>query len=156
MHKRSASRGAARRALPILVAVLVAAALAGLAGCSPFPAPGTDDGPAAGPTSRPMAVDILVVDDPVGGQEVSNLACTVEATQLGVEGSEPVQIRVDWSASCGTHKSETFTFRGGRETFTSTYEDPTGQPLRMTFWATVRWTDSRGAHAVRSASAACS
>jgi hypothetical protein len=125
-------------------------------GCAPIAGPGTGPGtdPGPGSTSRPIAADIVILDDPVGGPGASEIACTFEATQIGVEGNQPVQIRVDWSASCGTHKTETFTFRGPDQVFTSTYEDPTGMPLGMTFWATISWVDSRGKHVVRSATAA--
>jgi hypothetical protein len=125
-------------------------------GCAPVAGPGTGPGtnPGPGSTSLPIAADIVILDDPVGGAGASEIACTFEATQIGVEGNRPIQIRVDWSASCGTHKSEAFTFRGPDQVFTSTYEDPTGTPISMTFWATITWVDSRGKHVVRSASAA--
>ena len=126
-----------------------AALLLAAFGCAPVAGPGT--GP--GSTSLPIAADIVILDDPVGGADASELACTFEATQLGVDGNQPIQIRVDWSASCGTHKSEMFTFRGPDQVFTSTYEDPTGMPISMTFWATITWADSRGRHALRSATA---
>jgi hypothetical protein len=135
--------------------------LIGSFGCTPVgtpgtnPSPGTDPVPGPTPTSGPMAADVVILDDPTGGTGVTDLACTFEMTQLGTDGNEPIQVRVDWSASCGTHKSETFTFRGSDEAFTSTYEDPTGMPISMTFWATIHWTDSRGMHVLRSASAAC-
>jgi hypothetical protein len=148
-------------ALRALALVAVAGCLVATFGCSLFttpgtnPGPGTDPGPGPTPVSGPMAADIIVVDDPTGGRGITDLACTFEVTQLGTSGNEPIQIRVDWQASCGTHKSETFTFRGADEVYTSTYEDGTGTPLSMTFWATIHWTDSRGSHVVRSASAAC-
>jgi hypothetical protein len=148
--------GTARRhSLRILTLTALAAALLAAFGCTPVGTPGTDPGPGTTPASGPMAADIVIVDDPTGGSGVTDLACTFEVTQLGTEGNEPVQIRVDWSASCGTHKSQSFAFRGAEETFTATYEDPTGAPIGMTFWATIRWTDSRGPHAIRSASAVC-
>ncbi len=111
-------------------------------------------GPGAGSASLPIAADIVILDGPVASHGASELACTFEATQVGAEGDAAVQIRVDWSASCGTHKTETFTFRGPDQTFTSTYEDPVGLPLAMTFWASITWVDSRGRHVIRSASAA--
>ncbi len=147
------------RGLTLMIAVGI---LMASFGCTPVgmpgtnPGPGADPGPGPAPSSGPISADIVIVDNPIGGKGVTDLACTFEATQLGTDGSEPIQIRVDWSATCGTHKSEVFTFRGGDEAFTSTYEDPTGAPLGMTFWATVAWTDARGSHVVRSASAACS
>jgi hypothetical protein len=135
------------------------AAVATLTGCSLATLPGGDPGPAPepgpGPSAGPLSVEIVIVEDPVGGRGVSDVACTFEADQLGVDGSTPVTVRVDWSAPCGTHKSETFTFRGGHETYTSTYGDPAGTPLGMTFWATIQWVDARGSHVVRSADAAC-
>ena len=133
-----------------------AALLLAAFGCAPVAGPGTGPGtnPDPGSTSLPIAADIVILDDPVGGAGASEIACTFEATQIGVEGNQPVQIRVDWSASCGTHKTETFTFRGPDQVFTSTYENPTGMPLSMTFWATITWVDSRGKHVLRSASAA--
>lgn len=133
-----------------------AALLLAAFGCAPVAGPGTDPGadPGPGSTSLPIAADIVILDDPVGGADASELACTFEATQLGVDGNQPIQIRVDWSASCGTHKSEAFTFRGPDQVFTSTYEDPTGMPISMTFWATITWVDSRGKHTLRSATAA--
>ena len=140
-------------ALLVPYAALVGCSLVGTPGVTPDPGAGPGVGP--DPISGPMSVDVAVVDDPVGGRGVTDLSCTFEATQPGTDGTSPVQIRVDWSAPCGTHKSETFTFRGGQETFTSTYGDPAGYPLGMTFWATLRWTDSRGSHVVRSADAAC-
>jgi hypothetical protein len=156
---RSESFGSTSCRLPWLRALGLAATAALLFtafGCAPVAGPGTGPGPGPGPGSTPLpiAADIVIVDDPVGGSGASELACTFEATQLGTEGSESIQIRVDWSASCGTHKSETFTFRGPDQVFTSTYEDPTGMPLGMTFWATITWVDSRGKHVLRSASAA--
>lgn len=142
-----------------LTVVAVVGALGALFGCSLFTTPGTGPGPGSDPGPTPVgglvSADIVIVDHPVGGSGVTDLACTFEATQLGTDGSDPIEIQVDWSASCGTHKSEVFTFHGGDEVFTSTYGDPAGAPLGMTFWATVRWTDARGSHTVRSASAAC-
>jgi hypothetical protein len=142
-----------------LLAVATVGAVGTLLGCTLFSTPGTGPGPGTdpgtGPVSGPMAADIVIVDDPSGGKGVTDLACVFEVTQLAQDGSDPMEIRVDWSASCGTHKSETFTFRGSSELFTSTYEDASGMPLSMTFWATIRWTDSRGSHVLRSASAAC-
>ncbi len=139
----------------VLIVVLTYATLTG---CSLLTPPGSD-GPGTVPGTDPatgaMAADVIILDDPAGGKGVTDLACVFEATQLGTSGAAPIQIRVDWSASCGTHKSETFTFRGGQEVFTSTYEDPSGYPLGMTFWATIRWTDSRGSHVLQSADAAC-
>jgi len=130
------------------VAAVAAAGLLGLlAGCSLGGSPGT-------PTAAPLAADVTILDDPRGGGGVVELSCAFEVTQIGTDLGEPITIQVDWSASCGTHKTETFTFRGGSEVFTSTYEDPTGYPITMTFWATIRWEDGRGPHMVRSASAA--
>ena len=142
-----------QRALGLMA---TAALLLAAFGCAPVAGPGTGPGtnPDPGSTSLPIAADIVILDDPVGGAGASEIACTFEATQIGVEGNQPVQIRVDWSASCGTHKTETFTFRGPDQVFTSTYEDPTGMPLGMTFWATITWVDSRGKHVIRSATAA--
>ncbi len=140
-----------RRALFL---VAPAALLLASFGCSPTSGIGTGPGPGPGPgpTSLPIAADIVILDDPVGGHGASSLACTFEATQVGTEGDMPIQIRVDWSAPCGTHKTETFTFRGAAQVFTSTYEDPTASPLSMTFWATITWMDRRGKHTIRSAS----
>jgi len=140
------SRIRPQRALGLMA---IAALLLAAFSCAPVAGPGT--GP--GSTSLPIAADIVILDDPVGGAGASEVACTFEATQIGVDGNQPIQIRVDWSASCGTHKSETFTFRGPDQVFTSTYEDPTGMPISMTFWATITWVDSRGKHVLRSASA---
>ena len=153
-------KGSASR-LRILFLAAVGGLVLASVGCTqivtPGPGPGTDPTPpGTTPASGPMSADVTIVDDPTGGKGVTDLACTFEVTQLGTDGTDPIQIRVDWSASCGTHKSETFTFRGSHEVYTSTYEDPTGSPIGMTFWATIRWTDSRGAHVLRSASAACS
>jgi hypothetical protein len=126
-----------------------------LAGCSLGAGPGVPGTPPGTSTGGvPLTADVAILDEPVGGRNITDLACTFEATQIGTEEGNPVVIQVDWSASCGTHKTETFTFRGGSEVFTSTYEDPTGYPITMTFWATIRWEDSRGRHTLRSASAA--
>ena len=140
------SRIRPQRALGLMA---IAALLLAAFSCAPVAGPG----PGPGSTSLPIAADIVILDDPVGGAGASEVACTFEATQIGVDGNQPIQIRVDWSASCGTHKSETFTFRGPDQVFTSTYEDPTGMPISMTFWATITWVDSRGKHVLRSASA---
>lgn len=133
-----------------VVAVAAVGLLSLLAGCSLGGSPGGPPGTSAG---APLAADVKILDDPRGGGGAVELSCAFEVTQIGTDLGEPITIQVDWSASCGTHKTETFTFRGGSEVFTSTYEDPTGYPITMTFWATIRWEDSRGRHTLRSASA---
>jgi len=139
---------------PALGLATVAALLLAAVGCSLAPGGGAGSDSGSGSPSLPIAADVVILEDPVGGYGASDLACTFEATQVGAEGTAPIQIRVDWSAPCGTHKTETFTFRGPDQVFTTTYQDPAGLPLSMTFWASITWVDPRGRHVVRSASAA--
>ena len=147
---RTASRCGVRRALRW--SALLAAAGVALAGCTALnTTPGTGPGPAAGL----MAAAVAVMDAPIGGSGVTDLTCSFEVTQLPGEGTDPIYLRVDWTASCGVHKSEVFAFDGGYKVFTSRYEDSSGQPIGMTFWAAISWQDSEGSHAIRSANAVC-
>jgi hypothetical protein len=146
VRRRSDNRFTPSGRLRRVVAAAAASLLGLLAGCSLGGSPGTSAG-------APLAADVTILDEPVGGRGAVELSCTFEVSQIGTELGDPITIQVDWSASCGTHKTETFTFRGGSQAFTSTYEDPTGYPIAMTFWATIRWEDSRGPHTLRSASA---
>ncbi len=126
-----------------------------LQGCSPT-------GGITPPTGGLLTAEVAVVSDPTGGTGVSSLSCTFEVAEVPSSTSSlisasaepaPITIRADWTASCGIHKSETFTFTGGTQTFITSYEDPGGYPLTMDFWVALSWTDARGSHVVRSATA---
>jgi len=126
-----------------------------LQGCSPT-------GGIVPPTGSLMTAEVAVVSDPAGGMGVSSISCTFEVVEVPSSTSSliatsaepaPITVRADWTASCGVHKSETFTFTGGTETFITNYEDPGGYPLTMNFWVAVSWVDARGSHVVRSATA---
>ncbi len=118
-------------------------------GCSLVGAGGTTPPPEGGL----MAADVTVVSDPMGGADVSALSCTFQVSELAGGGTGPVQLNARWIAPCGTHKSETFQFKGGDATFTTTYSESGGYPITKTFWVEITWLDARGSHALRSASA---
>ena len=121
-------------------------AFGALQGCSPT-------GGIVPQTGSLMTAEVAVVSDPAGGAGVSSLTCTFEMAETSSSTSAPITIRADWTASCGVHKSETFTFTGGTQTFITSYEDPGGYPLTMNFWVALSWADARGSHIVRSATA---
>jgi hypothetical protein len=102
-----------------------------------------------------LAAEVTIVADPVGGSDVATLSCTFQVSELVGEGSGPVSVSARWAASCGTHKSEVFQFKGGDATFTTTYSESGGYPITKTFWVDITWLDARGSHTVRSAAAAC-
>ena len=135
--------------LRILRGLLLLAAAAGLlggaAGCALL---GTD-----APPQGLLAAEVTIVADPVGGSDVATLSCTFQVSELVGEGSGPVSVSARWAASCGTHKSEVFQFKGGDATFTTTYSESGGYPITKTFWVEIMWLDARGSHALRSASA---
>ena len=63
-------------------------------------------------------------------------------------------VQVSWVAPCGTRKSETFVFDGGRQTVESTYSDG-GDPIGMTFWAVITWQVTWGSHRIQTDVAVC-
>lgn len=115
---------------------------------------GVDVGGGIGTPTGPMAVDVRVVSDPQGGSYISELACVLEVTELPGGGSNPIVITVNWVAPCGTHKSESYVFAGGTQTFESTYSE-NGRTIAMTFWATISWKDAEGQHQIQSGIAVC-
>jgi len=98
-------------------------------------------------SSDGMDADVRIVSHPEGGTGVLELACIFEVTEVPGSGNLPIPLYVSWTAPCGTHKTESFLFEGGRQVFESLYSEG-GYPIGMTFWATITWTDSRGPHTV--------
>jgi len=142
--------------------VLLVVLAAGLAqACTQVVAPDLGDGNDVGggivdpiPASGPMETDIRIVTDPQGGTMISELSCAFEVSEVPGTGSDPVVIQVNWTAPCGTHKTEAFLFDGGTQVFESMYAEPGGY-IGMTFWADISWSDGTGTHRIRSDTAAC-
>jgi hypothetical protein len=129
-----------------LLTVAVVGLLAATQGCT---------SPVAGDPTTGITARVSVLSDPAGGVYVSKLSCTFEAVQLSGTDTGPLQIRVSWIAPCGVHKTEVLAFRGGSQTYTTTYSEAGGYPIDKTFWVDIAWEDADGAHHIRSASAAC-
>jgi hypothetical protein len=130
-----------------LSALAVFAALAAAQGCSV---------PAVTEPGGALAADVRVTEDPEGGLYVTKLSCTFEAVEMGgALAATPVTLRVKWVASCGVHKSETFQFAGGQQTYMTTYSEAGGSYIGKTFWVEITWEDAEGTHRIESGAAEC-
>lgn len=135
-----------------LVALAALAATAAAHGCFHVESP-VDGGGLPGQTGAAAAA-VRIVAQPRGGTNVTEISCVIEASEIPGSGSSPIAILVSWVAPCGTHKTETFLFEGGTESYESTYREG-GNPISMTFWAVVSWKDGAGSHQMRSDLAVC-
>ena len=104
--------------------------------------------------SGPMVAEARIVTQPRGGNNVTELSCAIEMSEVPGDGTTPVAVQVSWVAPCGTHKVEAFVFDGGAQTFESTYSEG-GYPIGMTFWAIITWQDANGSHRIQTNVAVC-
>jgi len=94
---------------------------------------------------------IKITEQPVGGENISELSCTVRGILIG--GETPITATIDWcwedftGDSMRVEKKETYTFSSSDEYeyVTTTHYAGEGYVFYQFWWVRVSWTDEDGA-----------